>query len=105
MDCRKLSYRIILFIILVFVSLTTLFSCKKKEEAPAPASGQFDLRKSRTKNEVPASAPAETAQDDSQRKVIMSHALSLEVKSLSAALWGAIGSGLDNLNIANRMKI
>jgi hypothetical protein len=86
MDCRKLSYRIIFLIILVFVSLTTLFSCKKKEEAPAPASGQFDVRKSRTVNEVSASATAETAQDDSQRKVIMSHALSLEVKSLSAAL-------------------
>jgi hypothetical protein len=86
MDCRKLSYRIILLIILVFVSLTTLFSCKKKEEAPAPASGQFDVRKSRTENEVPAPPPTETAQDDSQRKVIMSHALSLEVKSLSAAL-------------------
>jgi len=99
MNCRKLSNRIILLFILVLVSLTTLLSCKKKEEAPAPASGQFDLRKSKTKDAVsasapapaqsesePAAAPAETAQQDSKRKVIMSHALGLEVKSLSAAL-------------------
>jgi len=101
MNCRKLSYRIILLSILALVSLTTLLSCKKKEEAPAPApaSGQFDLRKNKARDAVPASAPApaqsesepaaapaESAQQDSKRKVIMSHALSLEVKSLSSAL-------------------
>jgi hypothetical protein len=99
MNCRQLSYRIILLGILVFVSLTTLLSCKKKEEAPAPASVQSDLRKSKTKDAAPpsapapeqsesgpAAAPAATAQEDTKRKVIMSHALDLEVKSISAAL-------------------
>jgi hypothetical protein len=98
MNYRKLSYRIILLGILVFVSLTTLLSCQKKEEAPAPASDQFDLSKSKDAipasapavsaqaESAPAAAPAKTTQEDSKRKVIMSHALSLEVKSFSAAL-------------------
>lgn len=104
MNYIKLPCRIILLIIIVFVSLTVLFSCQKKEEAPATSSGQLDIGKDKINDGVPAPAPAEpaqeesapesmpaeaykdTAQKDIKRKVIMSHALSLEVRSFSAAL-------------------
>lgn len=99
MNFRNLSFRIILLSILVFVSLTTLFSCKKKEETPAPA-GQFNAKNARVRDsvhksaagasaqreEAPAAAPLGTVLQDSKRKIIMSYTLGLEVKSLSEAL-------------------
>ncbi len=104
MNYRKLSCQIILLSLFVLISLITLFSCKKKEEAPAPASATLSEKRVGTGDAVPAAAPAapeqkesdsedaseesSTAapQKDGKRKVIMSHALSLKVKSLSAAI-------------------
>jgi hypothetical protein len=99
MNLRK-SFHLIIFMTLLLLFMIILLSCKSKEERSSYSSDRV-ASTIKSKNAAPAPAPAESTkseaapqaeaykegdQQDKKRKVIMSHALSLEVKSFSAAL-------------------
>jgi len=91
MRSSKACYVLFLRTFLLLVLLSLLFACKKKEEAPASVGDSRSSAASvaaggKGKELAAEGVPAAASPQTTQRKVIMSHALSMEVKSFAATL-------------------
>jgi len=82
MQVSKTLVRYQLFVCLVLLSVTMVFGCKKKAEEPAPATPAAAPAPEASAEQNKMAAPAQ----QSKRKIILSHDLTLEVTSLSSTV-------------------